>query len=277
MFCWRLSTTYGNKRLLKWAGGPIQTPFDNMETLLEAKGLSIDFPRQGETRQGIIASIAPEQILVNVGTKSEGVITGRELESIPKEERDAFQVDQEIAVYIVNPEDSNGNLVLSYMRAKEEESWQKAEELLASKKPFESRISGYNKGGLIVDLGSLRGFVPASQVSLSRRADVSGDTPEQRWGKMVDDPVKVCVIEVDRERRRLILSERAASSETRETLKERVIESLTEGDIRTAALPAWRISERLSTSMAQMVWPIFLKFHGITLNIRAKRLKLVRM
>jgi len=62
---------------------------------------------------------------------------------------------------------------------------------------------------------------------------MSGDTPEQRWSKMIDEPVKVCVIEVDRERRRLIFSERAASTETRETLKERVIDNLNEGDIRT--------------------------------------------
>ncbi|MHC1772752.1 MAG: 30S ribosomal protein S1 [Flexilinea sp.] len=208
-------------------------PDDNMESLLESKGISIDFPRQGETRQGVIASITQDQILVNVGTKSEGIISGKELESIPKAERDKLSVDQEIAVFILDPEDSSGNLVLSYMRAREEESWKKAEELLASKKSFDSKITGYNKGGLIVDLETIRGFIPASQISLSRRAAMTGDTPEQRWSKMIDDPVKVCVIEVDRERRRLIFSERAASTETRETLKERVIDSLTEGDIRT--------------------------------------------
>ena len=207
--------------------------FDNMETLLEEKGLSIDFPLQGEIRQGVIASITPDQILVNVGTKSEGVISGRELESIPKAERDALKVDQEIAVYILNPEDSSGNLVLSYTRAREEESWKRAEDLLASKEAFDTRIAGFNKGGLIVELDSLRGFIPASQISLSRRASITGDTPEQRWGKMVDQPIKVSVIEVDRERRRLICSERAASNETRESLKERVIESINENEIRT--------------------------------------------
>ncbi|GAP39605.1 30S ribosomal protein S1 [Flexilinea flocculi] len=208
-------------------------PDDNMASLLESKGMSIDFPRQGETRQGVIASITQDQILVNVGTKSEGIISGKELESIPKAERDRLSVDQEISVFILDPEDSSGNLVLSYMRAREEESWKKAEELLASKKTFESKITGYNKGGLIVDLDTIRGFIPASQISLSRRAAMSGDTPEQRWSKMIDEPVKVCVIEVDRERRRLIFSERAASTETRETLKERVIDNLNEGDIRT--------------------------------------------
>ncbi len=98
---------------------------------------------------------------------------------------------------------------------------------------FHSEIIGFNKGGLIVPLGTLRGFVPASQISLSRRVAMTGDTPEQRWSKMVGEPLNVRVIEVDRERRRLILSERAASSETRESLKERVIEELKEGEERT--------------------------------------------
>jgi small subunit ribosomal protein S1 len=79
----------------------------------------------------------------------------------------------------------------------------------------------------------LRGFIPASQISLVRRTTSGGETPEQRWGKMVGEPVKVRVIEVDRERRRLILSERQALQETRETLKDRLLEELQEGSVRT--------------------------------------------
>ena len=207
-------------------------PDNNMASLLEAEGVNIDFPRQGEIRQGIIASISRDQILVSVGTKSEGVITGKELEAIPAEELKGLEVGKEISVYIINPEDSNGNLVLSYMQAREEENWKKAEELMASKTPFTSKVVHYNKGGLIVALDGLRGFVPASQISMSRKAAMTGDTPEQRYGKMVGTPITCCVMEVDRERRRLIFSERAASNETRETVKERIIENLQEGEIR---------------------------------------------
>ncbi|NLG96216.1 MAG: S1 RNA-binding domain-containing protein [Chloroflexi bacterium] len=206
---------------------------NNMASLLEREGLGLDFPTQGETRTGMIASISPTQILVSIGTKSEGIISGKELEAIPDDELAKLEVNQEIPVYIVNPEDQNGNVVLSYTRAREEVSWQRADELLKSKEPYHSTIIGYNKGGLIVPLDGLRGFVPASQISLSRRASMSGETPEQRWSKMVGDEIDVVVIEVDRERRRLILSERAASSETRESLKERVIEELKEGEVRT--------------------------------------------
>lgn len=206
---------------------------DNMASLLEQEGLDIDFPKAGETRQGVIASISSNQILVSVGAKSEGIITGREFDAIPQDELDKLSVGQEIWVYVLTPEDSHGNLVLSLMRALEEKSWIKAEELLKSKDSFESVVKGYNKGGLIVPLDGLNGFVPASQISLSRRAGLTGDTPEKRWSPMVGDEIEVCVIEVDRERRRLILSERAASSETRESVKDRILNELKEGDVRT--------------------------------------------
>lgn len=206
---------------------------NDMASLLEQEGPGIDFPKAGEIRNGMIASIIPGQILVSVGTKSEGMITGKEFEQIPPEELSELKVGQEIPVFVVNPEDQNGNLVLSYVRAREEVSWTRTEELLASKEVYHSSIVGYNKGGLIVPVGGLRGFVPSSQISLSRRASLSGETPDQRWSKMIGQEIDVIVIEVDRERRRLILSERAASTETRESLKERVIDELKEGEIRT--------------------------------------------
>jgi small subunit ribosomal protein S1 len=205
----------------------------SMESLLEEQGLSLDFPSQGEIRQGFIATIRDSEILVSVGTKSEGVISGRELEQIPADIRSAFHIGQEIPVFVVAPEDSNGNVVLSFMRAREEKDWEIVDELLASGQAFDSKVIGYNKGGLIVPIGSLRGFVPASQISLSRRTSSGNESPEQRWGKMVGEPMSVRVIEVDRERRRLILSERMALQETRESLKDRLLDELQEGTVRS--------------------------------------------
>ena len=122
--------------------------------------------------------------------------------------------------------------MLSYVRAREEKDWDEVEALLESGEAYESKVIGYNKGGLIVPIGGLRGFVPASQISLLRRPGAD-ENPEQRYAKMVGDPMKVRVIEVDRERRRLILSERLALQETRETLKDRLLDELAEGDVRT--------------------------------------------
>ena len=205
----------------------------NMETLLNQEGLALDFPQPGEIRTGVVASIGPTQILVSVGAKSEGVITGRELDSIPEEERAAFQTGQEILVYVLDAEDDSGNVVLSYTRAKEQQGWLDVEKMLENNDTYEGTIDGFNKGGIIVPVHELRGFVPASQLSISRRMAVTGDTPDQRYAKMIGEPISVRVIEVDRKRRRLILSERAASSETRQSIKEHVIELLKEGEVYT--------------------------------------------
>ncbi len=204
-----------------------------MESLLATETLSVDLPQTGEIRKGIIASIGPNQILVSIGAKSEGVVSGRELEQLTAEERAALQVGQEIDVYVVNPEDANGNVVLSLKRAQEQISWENVEKMIAEQTVIESKIIGFNKGGLIVPIGSLRGFVPASQISPLRRSQAVGETPEQRWQKMIGEPISVRIIEVDRERRRLILSERATGSETRSSLKERVINELQEGEVYT--------------------------------------------
>ena len=204
----------------------------SMESLLSEEGLGLDFPSQGEIRRGVIATIRENEVLVSIGTKSEGIISGREFEQIPEEEREAFEVGQELPVYVVAPEDQNGNVILSYSRAREEQDWVLAAQLRETGEPFDSEVIGFNKGGLIVPIGRLRGFVPASQVSVLRRMAFTGETPEQRWGTLVEEPIKVSVIEMDRDRRRLILSERVALNETRESLKDRLLDELEEGTVR---------------------------------------------
>jgi small subunit ribosomal protein S1 len=204
-----------------------------MESLLNEQELNVDLPQPGEIRTGVIASISHSQILVSIGAKSEGVISGRDLDQLSAEERDALKVGQEVHVFVVNPEDANGNVVLSFKRAQEQLSWENADKLLENNSIIESKITGFNKGGLIVAVEGLRGFVPSSQVSALRRTQTTGDTPEQRWQKMVGQPITVRVVEVDRERRRLILSERAASTESRQSLKERVLDELEQGQVYT--------------------------------------------
>jgi small subunit ribosomal protein S1 len=199
---------------------------------MRSEDAGLEFPSQGEIRKGVIASISPSQILVSVGSKSEGVIMGRELEQIPASERAELTVGQEIPVYVLNPEDQNGNIVLSYVRAREAIGWEQVEAMQESGESFEGKIEGYNKGGLIVLVHGLRGFIPASQISMTRRNVAQGDTPD-RWAKMIGESISVRIIEVDRARRRLILSERAANPETRQSLKERVIEGLEEGQVYT--------------------------------------------
>jgi small subunit ribosomal protein S1 len=204
----------------------------SMESLLAQGEFSLDMPRQGEIRKGVIASITGEEILVSIGAKSEGVIPVRELTQLPEEERKKLSVGKEIQVYVVSPESRQGTMILSVLRAHEEDDWLQAESLMKNNEVFSGEVAGYNKGGLIVNMGHLRGFVPASQVSLSRRMTYSGDTPDERWSKMVGEPIVVRVIEVDRQRRRLIFSEKAASQESRDSLKDMLLQELEEGAVR---------------------------------------------
>lgn len=204
-----------------------------MDAYLEGEDFGMDMPRRGEVRIGTIARIADNDILVDIGAKSEGVIPARELEQLSDEEREQMAVGQEIKVYVLQSGERDGTLLLSLVRAEEESDWVLAEALHASQDIYEGTVAGYNKGGLIVKLGRLRGFIPASQVSLSRRRRAEGETPDKRWAKMVGEPIVAKVVEVDRQRNRLILSERAAAREAREALKERLISELKAGETRS--------------------------------------------
>ena len=201
-----------------------------MASLLDAD-LGMSQISRGDIREGKITSITHSEILIDVGSKSEGVIAGKELETLDAKARSELQVGQDIWVYVVNPEDEGGNILLSLSRAQQEKDWRDAEELLESQEVFKGQVAGFNKGGLIVKLGRVRGFVPASQMSAQRRRRAEGETPDQKWGKMVNEPIMVKVVEVDRARNRLIFSERAAAKETREAERERLLSELKEGDI----------------------------------------------
>jgi len=205
----------------------------NMASLLEQEGLGLNLPKAGEIKTGTIASITPGQIMVGIGAKSEGIIQGSEFEHIPADVFAELEVGQEIPVFIVSPEDHHGNLILSYVRALEAESWEKAKEIMDNKETFTGTIEGFNRGGLLVNFNELNGFIPASQLSFSRRTDISGNTPEERFAEMVGQEITLQVIEVDQERRRLIFSERAAVHESRDTIRDKIIEKLSIGDVRT--------------------------------------------
>ncbi len=205
---------------------------DNPMLSLLDSDYGLSMPARGEIREGVIARVTPSEILVDVGAKSEGIISGRELDGMEDAARKALAIGQTVLVYVLDPEDRNGNILLSLARAREEQDWRDAETLLASQDVYPGTIAGFNKGGLIVKLGNVRGFVPASQLGPARRRRSEGDTPEQKWARMVGEPVQVKVIEVDRGRNRLILSERAAAKESREAQKDRLLSEIKSGDVR---------------------------------------------
>jgi small subunit ribosomal protein S1 len=187
--------------------------------------------KAGDTRDGIIVSISPSEILVDVGGKSEGFVHQREMERLGKEYLDSLSVGDSVVVYVVRPEDRDGNIVLSLSRAQQERDWRDAEALLESGDVFESAIIGFNRGGVICRVGKVRGFIPASQ--LVTKGEAKGDANEEtRYASMVGKSLWLKVVELDRKRNRLILSERLAQRERRRGRKDELLGELKKGDVR---------------------------------------------
>jgi small subunit ribosomal protein S1 len=202
-----------------------------MAELLEGECRTV--PRRGENIQGTIMSITPSEILVDVGCKTEGVISSHDLERVDKEFLASLKVGDEISVYVVRPQDRDGNIQLSMSRSQYETDWKEAERVFESGEVIEETITGANRGGLIINLDRVRGFIPASQIVSAQVArDATDEDREAALSELVGTKLRLKVIELDRQRNRLILSERAAVREWRQEQKDRLLDQLKEGDVR---------------------------------------------
>lgn len=189
--------------------------------------------KRGDVVESTIVSTSPVQIVVEIKEGVQGIITSHEIEKMSRQNLEALKVGETVTVYVINPHDKDGKVIVSINRALEELDWKQAEAYRQSQEPFETRIAGYNKGGLIARFGRLRGFIPQSQLSGDRRRPGENETPEEHYSKMINEAITIKVMEVDRQRNRLILSERMASRESREKRKEALVNQLTVGEVRT--------------------------------------------
>src|SRR5512143_3462475 len=207
---------------------PESTP-TSMQDLLETAEYRLKEVKRGDVLAGTILDIGEAGILVSVdGIKSEGIIAGEELSKIPRDVMEDLKVGDTVQTYVVAPSDRNGNVVLALTRRQSSRDWAEAEDLSSKQEVFEGTVAGYNKGGLIVKVGKIRGFVPASQ--LVTRGEENAD-PGKRLASLVGRKLHLKVIEMDREQNRLILSERAAERQWRKQQKEKMLAELKEGDV----------------------------------------------
>lgn len=196
-----------------------------MEFLLDTD-FDLKIPTAGETCTGIVVAHSTNEILVDIGAKSEGIITNRELAEMDQAVIDKLTVGSEIPVYVLNSGDRDGQILLSYTQALSEEGWLTARKLFESQELFECEITGYNKGGLLTNINHVRAFIPSSQLGLPGR-----NTTAEQLEEFIGQTLQTKVIEVDQTRNRLILSARAAARRMREKQRTRLLEDLQEGDI----------------------------------------------
>jgi len=195
--------------------------------------------KRGDIVEGVIVRVDRDEILVDIGYKTEGVIRLTELGLEPTST--PLAVGDSVLVYVLQPENKEGNIVLSLARARAQHDWRRAKKQFDDGDLLEAEVIGYNKGGLIVRYGEIRGFVPASQVAelrtRNRQPQGEGETEpkeqlETRLSKMMGRKLRLKIIEVDQAKNRLILSELAALRQWRDGQKERLLTELLEGDIR---------------------------------------------
>ena len=209
---------------------------NSLEDLLDQH--SYDMPQAGDIRTGVVVAITPQGLIIDLGLKRDGIVPQSDLAQLEPEEREALKVNDEVPVYVVETEDPEA-LVVSIRLARLNQDWIEAEALLASGQIFEGEVIGYNKGGVIVPYGRIRGFVPISHLS-----DVTPGMGErrrqQRLARLRGEQIGVKIIEVDRQRHRLVMSQREAHKEWEEKKRGELMETLKPGDVRSGRVSGMR-------------------------------------
>jgi len=209
--------------------------FNEMEALLRASANPISIKR-GDVVEGVIVRIDQDEILVDIGLKSEGVLSTKELPPGGYGSFNELHLNDKVLVYVIQPESAEGHAILSLKRANTERQWRNAEEQHKSGELLNAKVIDYNKGGLIVDVNGIRGFVPISQIMNLRREEVAAGGENQETAAklqaMKDKVLQLKIIEINRARNRLILSERLAVQEWRQRRREELLDELKPGEVR---------------------------------------------
>ncbi|MEZ4516785.1 MAG: S1 RNA-binding domain-containing protein [Chloroflexota bacterium] len=195
-------------------------------------------PQEGDIRTGTVVAITPQGVIIDLGLKRDGIVPVSDLNKLEPDEREALQPNDEVPVYVVQTADPEA-LVVSIHLARLNQDWIEAEELLANGEMFEGEVIGYNKGGVIVPYGRIRGFVPISHLT-EIPSGMSERRRQQRLAKLRGETLGLKVIEVDRRRHRLVLSQREASREWEEKKRAELMETLHEGDTRVGRVSGLR-------------------------------------
>ncbi len=199
----------------------------DMESLLQEQEGYV--ARPGEIRKGRVIQLTQDGALVDVGLKREGFVPMSDLRQVRKEMGEIHEGD-EVFVKLLESE-SEGYIKASIYQARLEEDWIRAEEMMRSGALYEGRISSYNRGGLTVPFGRIRGFIPVSQVVGIPRGLKEAER-RQRLAAMVGQTVGLRVVNVNREEKRLILSQRRAHRAWQRIQRKRLLDSLEVGQRR---------------------------------------------
>ncbi|MEV4602598.1 30S ribosomal protein S1 [Amycolatopsis sp. CA-161197] len=193
------------------------------EDFLAAIDKTIKYFNDGDIVEGTIVKVDRDEVLLDIGYKTEGVIPSREL-SIKHDvdPAEVVSVGDEVEALVLQKEDKEGRLILSKKRAQYERAWGTIEELKEKDEPVKGTVIEVVKGGLILDIG-LRGFLPASLVEMRRVRDLQ---------PYVGRELEAKIIELDKNRNNVVLSRRAYLEQTQSEVRSEFLNNLAKGQVR---------------------------------------------
>ncbi len=201
----------------------------SFEALLDS--YDYDQPRRGETLVGLVLEITDDQVILDVGTKRDAIVPRSDLDRLDPKTLERVKPGAEISVVVLRPLSKDGELLVSINKALTIEDWDEATKLSESTDVIEVEVIGQNKGGVLVDFGRLRGFIPNSQLCEIPRG-ASSDRATDIKTKLIGSKLMVKVIEVNQRRNRLVMSETAAQRSVRkECLSELEIGEVVKGKV----------------------------------------------
>ena len=241
-------------------------PGSLMDQIFNEKNTLPPVLKRGEVREGVVAFKSSGEILVDVNAKSEGTVPAREFQQLSAEDFANMKVGDSVLVYVVQPENQEGVPVLSIDKTLVEKAWRRLQTQFEAGDTIEATVSDFNKGGVLVELGGVRGFVPSSQIS--RLVGASEASRQADMQRLINTRLPLKIIEIDRPRNRLILSERQAVQEQRDLAKDRMMAELRRVRCAKGRLPASPSSARSWTSAALTGWCISPNCRGAALAVR---------
>ncbi|WP_051259756.1 bifunctional 4-hydroxy-3-methylbut-2-enyl diphosphate reductase/30S ribosomal protein S1 [Peptoniphilus mikwangii] len=196
--------------------------FDNNE-MMEAIENSFKKIRRGEVVEGEVLFVNENEVMVNIGYRSDGIISREELSNDPEvKPSDLFKPGDKIQVYVLKIDDGDGNVVLSSKRVENIKVWDEVEEKFNNKERVTAKVKSVVKGGLTAEFNGVNAFIPASHASVRFQRDLS---------KYVGQEFVCDIIDFDKSKRKVVLSRKNVEAEELEAKRKSVYESLQEGDV----------------------------------------------
>lgn len=208
------------------AAKTVQSKPMSMEELLKEAANELKVPSTGDVVEGVVTQVTRKMVLIDVGGKTEGLVVDRELEAA-KDYVHKLKVGDKVTCYVTSAENEKGQILLSLKRAVMDQRWNEFTRKMDAQETVSVKGSELNKGGMIAVLDGIRGFVPTSQFSKKYINDL-----ESLMGKNFD----VKVIEVDKDKNRLIFSERYVSEADLIAEKTDALETIKESDVYTGTV-----------------------------------------